>query len=103
MCTVMRGVADVVDEIGSTRRCAVRNERCDRGEPAPGVADLRREDDAREEQQVLRPLPGTKRDERGGCGTATAGKLADRRRLERGHAGIVGVYDVPCADSRNSN
>ena len=51
------GVADVVHQVRGARGGAVGDERCDRLEPAPAVAELRREHDPREEQEVLRPLP----------------------------------------------
>ena len=58
-------VAEVVDEVGGARRRAVRDERGHRLEPAGRVAELGREDDPGEEEQVLQPLPRPQRDERG--------------------------------------
>src|SRR5438128_7709990 len=63
MSTVMVRVAHVVDEVRGTGGGAVRGEDGERIEPAPWVTELRSEDDPGEEEQVLRPLPGSQRDE----------------------------------------
>ena len=74
-------VADVVHEVRGARRRAVGDERRDGRDPARRVAELRGEDDAREEQEVLRPLPRPQGDERRGGRGAAARKLEDCRRL----------------------
>jgi hypothetical protein len=65
MIAVVDGVAHVVDEVGGARRSAVRAEGGDRLAPARGIPDLRGEDDAGEQEQVLRPLARAQRGERG--------------------------------------
>ena len=57
------GVADVVDEVRSARRRAVRDEGGDRRDPAARIAELSGEDDPREQEEVLRPLARAQRDE----------------------------------------
>src|SRR4029079_7414893 len=60
------GIAHVVHEVRRARRRAVGEERRHGRGPARRVAELRGEDDAREEQQVLRPLTRPHGDERRG-------------------------------------
>ena len=62
---VVGRVTDVVDEVARARGSAIGGQRGERLTPARQVAELCGEDDAREEQQVLRPLPRPQRDERG--------------------------------------
>src|SRR3954470_1509325 len=58
-------ITDVVAEVRGARDRAVGDE-ADAGlEPAQGVAELCREHEAREDEQVLRPLPRAQRHERG--------------------------------------
>ena len=78
--------------------------------PARRVAELRREHDPGEEQQVLRPLPRAQRDERGTHRTAARPELDDRRalaaasrlaredELERRAAADLGVELDPAAE-----
>ena len=78
-------VEHVVDEVRRARGGAVRGERSSRLHPATPVAELRGEDDPREEQQVLRPLArpqGRNRNEgRPPCGTF--GELDDSSDVPR--------------------
>ena len=96
MHAVVRRVADVVDEVARARRRAVRGEGGERLAPAGEVAELRREDDPGEEEQVLRPLPRPQRDERRAQpASARRGRLVDRCGLGQHHAGrrLVAVPD----------
>ncbi len=70
-------VAHVVDEVRSARGRAVGDERGHGGGPPTGVAELRREDDSREQQEILRPLPWSHRDERRDGRRPPPGKLED--------------------------
>ena len=56
VAAVVLDVPHVVDEVRGARGGAVDGERGQRLEPTAGVPDLRGEDDAGEEEQVLRPL-----------------------------------------------
>ncbi len=78
-------VADVVDEVRGARGRAVRDERGEGGAPAAGVAELRREHDPREQQEVLRPLPRPQRDECRDRGRPPSGELEDRRLSRLAH------------------
>src|SRR3954449_613995 len=72
-------VAKIVDEVGGARCGAVGDERGYRLEPAGPGAELGREDDAGEEEQVLQPLPRPQCDERGPQRWAPSRKLGHRR------------------------
>ena len=61
MRAVVRRVPQVVDQVRSARRRAVGNEDRRRLGPTRRVSELRREDDAGEQEQVLRPLPRAER------------------------------------------
>ena len=65
VCPVMLHIADVVDEVTRARGRAVGAEGGQGLAPARGVAELCREDDPGEEKEVLRPLAGAERDDRG--------------------------------------
>jgi len=73
MDAVMLAVAQVVDQVGSARERAVGAEGRKRLAPADGVAELRREDDPGEDEQVLRPLPRPQRNHGGAESRAPAG------------------------------
>ena len=85
MQAVVRRVADVVDEVARARGGAVRGEGGERLAPASWIAELRREDDPGEEEQVLRPLPRAQRDERGPGLRAPARQVVDRCGLGQRH------------------
>ena len=63
-------VEHVVDQVGGARGGAVGDEGRRRLQPAVGVPELRGEDDAGEDEQVLRPLLRPHGDERGPRGGA---------------------------------
>src|SRR4051794_37388504 len=86
MRTVVRRVADVVHEVARTRRSAVRDEGGERLDPPTEIAELCGEDDAREEEQVLRPLAGPQRHERRAKRRARARELVDGCRVRKAHA-----------------
>ena len=65
-----------------------------RREPPAGVAELRREDDPREEEEVLRPLAGPERDEGG------AGRRAPPRQLDDGRVRRLGHRETLCPFAR---
>src|SRR5439155_19423696 len=79
--SVMFRVADVVDEVARARGRAVRAEGGQRFAPAREVAELRGEDDPGEEEEVLRPLAGAERNDRGLELRAAARKVEDGSRL----------------------
>src|SRR6266545_1748813 len=81
MQTVALRVPHVVDEVGRARRRAVRDEDRNRLEPAVAVAELRREDEPREQQQVLRPLLWSQRRECGARHDAFGSSSAKREPL----------------------
>src|SRR5439155_10342210 len=89
MPAVVLHVAHVVQEVGRARRRAVAGEYRERIEPAPAVAELRREDDPGEEEQVLRPLTRAQRNERGPNGAAAPGQIDDVDALRQRHAAIL--------------
>ena len=82
-----RDVAHVVHEVGGARCGAVRDEGRHRRAPAAGVAELGGEDDPREQEEVLRPLPRPQRDDRRRKRRPPRGKLDDRRGQRFRHAG----------------
>src|SRR5437868_6298922 len=65
MQAVVRRVSDIVQEVARARRRAVGGKGGERLAPAAEIAELRGEDDPREEQQVLRPLSRSQRDQHG--------------------------------------
>ena len=86
MLAVVGRVADVVREVRRARGRAVRDEGHAGVEPQARVPDLAREQQAREQEKVLRPLAGAQRDERGApdrarCGDGGHGHRPDGRRL----------------------
>src|SRR5947209_8207065 len=81
MRAVVRYVAQVVDEVRGARSGAVRNERRCRFHPFRRLPELRREQEAGEEQEVLRPLPWTQSDEGRARRSAAWVQLDDGSRL----------------------
>ena len=87
MGAVVRSVANVVRQVRRARRGAVRDEGDEASSQRLVVADLAREQHAREQEEVLRPLAGAQRDERGapaerGAATAVTAigvRIAQRR------------------------
>ena len=90
METVVLPVAQVVDDVGRARERAVGREAHDGLRPARGVAELRREDDPREDEQVLRPLPRPHRRER------RSGQRAPARQLDQASGGNGHSPDSDC-------
>jgi hypothetical protein len=68
-------VAQVVDEIGRAGDRAVGAEGRDRLEPPPRIAELGREHEAREDEQILQPLPGPQCHDRRSSGRAPLWEL----------------------------
>src|ERR1700746_256204 len=99
MCSVVGRVAHVVDEVRGARGCAVRGEGGDRLEPAERISDIGGEDDAGEEEQVLRPLSRPHGDERRDKRTAARGQINDGCGLKGGHS--LRSYDdsAPVSDT----
>src|SRR5919199_2448434 len=83
---VERRVADVVDEVGGAGGGTVARESREGVRPSPGVTELRGEDDSREEQEVLRPLPRPQSNQRGTGGATPRRELEHRCRLVQAHA-----------------
>src|SRR5207253_5428959 len=81
MRAVVRYVTQVVDEVRGARSRTVGKERSRRFHPLRRLPELRREQKAGEEQQVLRPLPWTQSDEGGTRRSAARLQLDDRSRL----------------------
>jgi hypothetical protein len=85
MLPVERRVAHVVDEVARAGRGAVRGKRGEGFAPTGEIAELRREDDPCEEEQVLRPLARTQRNEGRAGQRPSLRQVDDRRR--NAHAG----------------